>query len=162
MKKSIFIITALCSHILAVAQLDTASFNDNFNIKISSQETNLSSSNTASISFTIQFYDTTYWNYKIELEHQVYEYDKPWQGVLNKTSTDWWQGGNSSTPTSGFYYPGDSFTLSLSFNYDPNYLPYSYRALRIEVQNNTNELIALERPMVYFTPYNTLEVWDSI
>ena len=38
MKKSIFIITALCSHILAVAQLDTASFNDNFNIKISSQE----------------------------------------------------------------------------------------------------------------------------
>jgi hypothetical protein len=29
MKKSIFIITALCSHILAVAQLDTASFNDN-------------------------------------------------------------------------------------------------------------------------------------
>lgn len=160
MKKSIiaFFFFTLC--LTSKAQLDTASFDASFFVNLNSQQINLTSSNTATVSFSIQFYDTTYWDYKVALEHQVYEYDRSWQNVLNKVSTDWWQGGNSSTPTSGFYYPGDSITLSLSFNYNPNYLPYSYRALRIEVQNNANELIGLEKPMVYFTPYNTLEVWN--
>jgi hypothetical protein len=135
-------------------------FSGNFSIKTSSQETTLSSSNTATISFTIQFYDTTYWDYKIDLDHQVYEYDKPWQGVLNKTSTDWWQGGSTSTPSAGLYFPGDSITMSMNFNYDPNYLPYSYRALRIEIKDNANQMISVEKPFVYFTPYGTLKVWN--
>ena len=84
MKKSIiaFFFFTLC--LTAKAQLDTASYDASFFVNLNSQQINLTSSNTATVSFSIQFYDTTYWDYKVALEHQVYEYDRSWQNVLNK------------------------------------------------------------------------------
>ncbi len=71
MKKSIiaFFFFTLC--LTSKAQLDTASFDASFFVNLNSQQINLTSSNTATVSFSIQFYDTTYWDYKVALEHHV-------------------------------------------------------------------------------------------
>jgi len=143
----------------ANAQFDTASFEQNYAISIKSEEVSLNNSNTACISIKIKFYDTTYWDNIVSLKHQVYEYDRTWQGDLNKTNTDWWGAGSSSTPAQGFYFDGDSIQLALCFNYNSNYLPFSYRALRIEIGDGDDNL-NVEKTFVYFTPYNTLEIWS--
>ncbi len=57
--------------------------------------------------------------------------------------------------------PGDSFNLSLSFSYNSEYLPFSYRALNIEILHQSDTSLAESfKAIIYFTPYNSLEVWD--
>ncbi len=160
MKKSILFSLLLTIAVVGKAQLDSAAFTGSYILKIKSQEATLSSSNSATVDAQIIFYDTTYWDYTVKLEHEVYGYDRPWQGVLTKTSTDWWSSGSITAPTEGFYYAGDTLNISMNFSYNPNFLPYSFRSLKFNVESAAGELVSLEKAFIYFTPYNTLETWN--
>ncbi len=161
MKNAILTIVIFITSSLTVkAQLDTVNY-DHWFLELESSEISLDSTNTVEIDIKIKFFDTTYWNHFIQLVHEVYEYDRTWQGVQFKMNTDWWVDGSSSSPTPGFYMPGDSFNLSLSFSYNSDYIPFSYRALKFEVLHQSDTSLAERlKAFIYFTPYNTLEIWN--
>lgn len=141
-------------------QLDTAEY-ENWYFSVKSTESTMDSTNCSSIQATIHFFDTSYWGYALDLSHEVYGYDQSWQNSLQKQQTDWWQSGSTVSPTTGFYYPGDSINVQLSFCYNTANLPFSYRGLIIDlVDSSSDASMRIDKAFVYFTPYNTVEVWN--
>ena len=132
----------------------------NWHVEIQSMERPLEDSDTATVVFKIRFTDTVFWNYHLSLNKQVYYYDYQAMADSNLAFTDWWMGGSALNLDTGWYYPTDSIVDSLQFYYDSEYLPFSYRTLKIEVINDSDVSVGKTKLMIYFTPYNTLEVWD--
>ena len=65
---------------------------------------------------------------------------------------------NGSNPTNYVGNPGDSLLLSFTFTIDTNNLPFYPQYIEMKVLTNGQDIVMAGK--VYFTPYNSIEIWS--
>jgi hypothetical protein len=158
-KSLILLIIVTFAHKMSNAQSVQRHNAGMWHIEVQSMERQLEMGDTAKVLFKIRFLDTFSWHYSLNMNRQLYSYDYDLEGDSNYMASDWWAGGASLLVDTGIYYPGDSIVDSLSFYYNSENLPFSYRTLLIETINDSIQKTSQTKFIVYFTPYNTIEVW---
>lgn len=78
-----------------------------------------------------------------------------------------WTASSSQNVAENTYNQGQTFTINITVNYPVNNIPYYSQRIRIlqfineELSNETiGEVKEICSAMIYFTPYNTVEIWN--
>ncbi len=101
-------------------------------------------------------------NFTIEykfIDTVTFAYNKSTQFIL----PDGWSANIAPVIKGNVYYPEDTILLTVTVNYPVNNLPFYPKKISIiqfVTSDNTIEKEISTSAMVYFTPYNTIEIWN--
>jgi hypothetical protein len=110
------------------------------------------------VSYKLYFTDTVHQAVKIKMAlPQV-----PVADPIPSESPQFFSFPGSGNTVSGVYNLGDSLTDSLSIEFNKINIPFYFQVLELQIWDSTDEhILSKNRFMVYFTPYHTIEIWNS-
>ncbi|MCZ2128729.1 MAG: T9SS type A sorting domain-containing protein [Bacteroidia bacterium] len=112
-----------------------------------------------SVDYKVYFTDTTNQTVRVKLAFPLFSTAEPRPAESGAFFTF---PGNSNI-ISGSYNPGDSISNFLSIGFNKNNLPFYYQVVQVQIWDNAGEhKLSSENFMVYFTPWNTIEIWNEM